>query len=45
MIMLYSTGELHPTEGLMFGWAQGKDCLNYTILQETEPELSLKSNE
>lgn len=40
MIMLYSSGELHPTEGLMDGWSQGKDCLNYTILHTEEPELS-----
>ena len=40
MIMLYSSGELHPTEGLMRGWAQGKDCLNYTILHSQEPKLS-----
>lgn len=40
MIMLYSSGELHPTEGLMDGWSQGKDCLNYIILHTEEPELS-----
>lgn len=40
MIMLYSSGELHPTEGLMGGWAQGKDCLNYTVLHTQDPVLS-----
>ena len=39
MVMLYSSGELHPTEGLMEGWSSGKDCLNYTILYSQEPEL------
>jgi len=43
LIMLYSSGELHPTEGLMSGWSQGKDCLNYTILQEKEPRLAFKA--
>ena len=43
MIMLYSSGELHPTEGLMFGWSQGKDCLNYTVLHTVEPKLVLKN--
>lgn len=42
MIMLYSSGELHPTEGLMGGWSQGKDCLNYTILLENDPTLKFK---
>lgn len=42
MIMLYSSGELHPTEGLMGGWSQGKDCLNYTILHSQEPHLGFK---
>lgn len=41
MIMLYSSGELHPTEGLMGGWSQGKDCLNYTILHTEEPKLNV----
>ena len=41
MVMLYSSGELHPTEGLMDGWSQGKDCLNYTILHTQDPKLSL----
>ena len=40
MIMLYSSGELHPTEGLMGGWSQGKDCLNYTVIHSQEPKLS-----
>jgi len=40
MIMLYSSGELHPTEGLMSGWSQVKDCLNYTILHEQDPILA-----
>lgn len=44
MIMLYSSGELHPTEGLMRGWSQGKDCLNYTILHSQEPELSFNTS-
>lgn len=44
MIMLYSAGELHPTEGLMRGWSQGKDCLNYTILHSQEPELSFNTS-
>ena len=42
MIMLYSSGELHPTEGLMGGWSQGKDCLNYTVLHEQEPILTVE---
>lgn len=42
MVMLYSSGELNPTEGLMGGWSQGKDCLNYTIIHQQEPELSFK---
>ena len=42
MIMLYSSGELHPTEGLMGGWSQGKDILNYTILKSEEPILKFK---
>ncbi|MBQ2915876.1 MAG: hypothetical protein IJE51_03715 [Clostridia bacterium] len=42
MIMLYSSGELHPTEGLMDGWSQGKDCLNYTVLHSQEPQLTFK---
>ena len=42
MVMLYSSGELHPTEGLMFGWAQGKDCLNYAVVHLQEPELRRK---
>ena len=41
MIMLYSSGELHPTEGLMRGWSQGKDCLNYTVLHEQVPKLAI----
>ena len=45
MVMLYSSGELNPTEGLMGGWSQGKDCLNYTILKSQEPELSFKTLE
>lgn len=44
MIMLYSAGELHPTEGLMRGWSQGKDCLNYTILHRQEPKLSFNTS-
>lgn len=36
-------GELHPTEGLMFGWSQGKDCLNYTVLHTVEPRLVFKN--
>lgn len=44
LIMLYSAGELHPTEGLMRGWSQGKDCLNYTILHSQEPELSFNTS-
>ena len=43
MIMLYSSGELHPTEGLMGGWSQGKDCLNYTVLHEQDPILSFET--
>ncbi len=43
MIMLYSSGELHPTEGLMGGWAQGKGCLNYTVLHEQDAILTLKN--
>ena len=43
MIMLYSSGEMHPTEGLMGTWSQGKDCLNYTIIHQQEPELSFKT--
>lgn len=43
MIMLYSSGELHPTEGLMRGWSQGKDCLNYAILHSQEPVLSFNN--
>lgn len=42
MIMLYSSGELHPTEGLMGGWSQGKDCLNYTVLHSQEPMLAFE---
>ena len=42
MIMLYSSGELHPTEGLMGGWSQGKDCLNYTVLYMQDPALTFK---
>ena len=42
MIMLYSSGELHPTEGLMGGWSQGKDCLNYTELYSQEPKLTFE---
>jgi hypothetical protein len=42
MIMLYSSGELHPTEGLMGGWSQGKDCLNYAELYSQEPALAFK---
>ena len=42
MIMLYSSGELHPTEGLMGGWSQGKDCLNYAVLYMQEPALTFK---
>ncbi|MBQ7327425.1 MAG: bacterial Ig-like domain-containing protein [Clostridia bacterium] len=45
MIMLYSSGEMHPTEGLMGSWSQGKDCLNYTIVHSQEPELSFKKLE
>ncbi|MBR2909855.1 MAG: bacterial Ig-like domain-containing protein [Clostridia bacterium] len=43
MVMLYSSGELNPTEGLMGGWSQGKDCLNYTVLKTQAPELSFKT--
>lgn len=39
MIMLYSSGELHPKEGLIHGWTSGKDCLNYTVLHTQEPLL------
>ncbi|MBE6761524.1 MAG: hypothetical protein E7551_04490 [Ruminococcaceae bacterium] len=42
MIMLYSSGELHPAEGLMGGWSQGKDCLNYAVLYEQAPILMFK---
>lgn len=42
MIMLYSSGELHPTKGLMGGWSQGKDCLNYTILKYQDPILKFE---
>jgi len=42
MIMLYSSGELHPEEGTMGGYTQGKDCLMYTILQEQDPILKIK---
>jgi hypothetical protein len=45
MIMLYSSGELNPTEGLMGGWSQGKDCLNYTVIYSKEPNLSFKTLE
>ncbi len=45
MVMLYSSGEMHPTEGLMGSWSQGKDCLNYTIIHSQEPELSFKKLE
>ena len=44
MIMLYSSGELHPTEGLMGGWSQGKDCLCYTVLHEQDPVLTFKKD-
>ena len=43
MIMLYSSGELYPTEGLMGGWSQGKDCLNYTVIYSQEPKLQKKA--
>lgn len=39
---VYSSGELHPTEGLMDGWSQGKDCLNYIILHEQDPILTFE---
>lgn len=42
MIMLYSSGELNPTKGLMLGWSQGKDCLNYTILKYQDPILKFE---
>ena len=42
MIMLYSSGELNPTRGLMLGWSQGKDCLNYTILKVEDPILKFE---
>ncbi len=42
MIMIYSSGELHPEEGTMGGYTQGKDCLMYTILQEQDPILEIK---
>jgi hypothetical protein len=45
MVMLYSSGELNPTEGLMGGWSQGKDCLNYTVIYSNEPQLSFKTLE
>ena len=45
MIMLYSSGELHPTEGLMGGWSQGKDCLNYTELYSKEPNLTFEKKQ
>lgn len=35
-------GELHPEEGTMGGYTQGKDCLMYTILQEQDPILEIK---
>ena len=44
MIMLYSSGELNPERGAMNWKTQGKDCINYTILQEVDPILSLSSN-
>ena len=44
MIMLYSSGELHPMEGLLFGWAQGKDCLNYAVLHTQEPRLYIDTS-
>ncbi len=40
--MLYSSGELHPAEGLMGGWSQGKDCLNYAVLYEQAPIFMFK---
>lgn len=43
MVMLYSSGELNPTEGLMGGWSQGKDCVNYTVIHQQTPILSFKS--
>ena len=39
MIMLYSSGELNPTRGKIFGFTSGKDCINYTVLKETTPTL------
>ncbi len=42
MIMLYSSGELHPTEGLIGGFTSGKDCLNYAVLHTVEPHLAFK---
>ena len=45
MIMLYSSSEMHPTEGLMGPYVQGKDCLNYTILHSQAPELAFKELE
>ena len=43
MIMIYSSGELHPEEGKMDGFTQGKDCLNYTIVHEQDPILKLRN--
>ena len=45
MVMLYSSGELNPTEGLMGGWSQGKDCVNYTVVYQQEPSLSFRTLE
>lgn len=42
MIMLYSSGELHPNKGLMLGWSCGKDCLNYTVLHDQDPILAFE---
>ena len=44
MIMLYSSGELFPEKGAANWQTQAKDCMNYTILQEVDPELKIKQN-
>ncbi len=43
MIMLYSSGELHPEEGTMGDYTQGKDCLMYTVLKQQDPILKIKA--
>ena len=44
MILLYSSGELHPEEGIANWKSQGKDCMNYTVLHTVDPELNIQSN-